>query len=70
MPISGPGVDYIGVKSIKSNAVWDEKESSRILQVIFVGFSCILRETGLREASFELVEPSRVVGLEYFLITH
>jgi hypothetical protein len=62
-------MDYNGVKSIKNNAVLDEKESSRIFQVIFVGFSCILGETDLREASFELGEPSRVVGLEY-LIKH
>ena len=58
------------MKYIKNNAIWDEKESSRILQVVFVGFSCILGETGLREASFELGEPSRVVGLEYFPIRH
>jgi hypothetical protein len=63
-------MDYNGVKSIKNNAVLGEKESSRIFQVIFVGFSCILGETGLREASFELAEPSRVVGLEYFFIKH
>jgi len=58
------------MKSIKNNAVLGEKESSRILRVIFVRFSCILGETGLREASFELAEPSRVVGLEYLLIKH
>ena len=63
-------MDYSGAKSIKNNAVLGEKESSRIFQVIFVGFSCILRETGLREASFELGEPSRVVGLGYLLIKH
>ena len=58
------------MKAIKNNAVLDEKESSRIFQVIFVGFSCILGETGLREVSFKLREPSRIVGLEYLLIKH
>ena len=64
-------MDYNGVKSIgKNNAVLGKRESSRIFQIIFVGFSCILRETGLREAPFELGEPSRVVGLGYLLIKH
>jgi len=52
---------------MKKNAT-SRKENSRIIQVIFVRFPCILGETGLRKASFELAKPSRVMGLEYFLL--
>ena len=58
-PWSGLG-RYFFIKLPAINIDYD----SRILGAVFIGFSSILRETGLCESTLGCVQPSSIVGLK------